>query len=87
MRLWRTYGERYYIADVTGYPINPAGNSTRPATTYAVLDRDWCHREMGVFTPDKVNGARWAKKQAERLCDQLNRVERVMPPTDYEPLS
>jgi len=86
VRYYKTGGKRYYAIDVGGFTINPAVGDTRNATggkinkplptTYAVLDRDVCHREVGVFTPSTHGGgrdSRWCKRQAEALADELNR--------------
>lgn len=74
-----TGGKRYYVIGIAGYRINPkTGMSTsgnRPAsTTYAVCDRDWMHREMGVFEPVGRSTA-WCKQAAEALAKELNKAE------------
>lgn len=84
VREWPTHGKRYYIIDIEGYRIVPgsdfrsAAGGYRKTTTYAVLDRDMNHREMGVFIPE-ARGASSArcKRQAEILCAYLNQCEEL----------
>lgn len=84
VRYYKTGGKRYYVIEVTGYAIDPskqdsrAGTGARPpgGTTYAVLDRDWCHREMAVFCPPGPGRrSSYYKRQAEKLADELNRKD------------
>lgn len=77
IKWYKTGGKRYYVIALTGYVINPkvSGNVSggrAPATSYAVLDRDWIHREMAVFTPGGGQRSDMCKKQAEKLAAELN---------------
>lgn len=70
---------RFYVIDVTGYPIDPASESTKwgpPATTWAVLDRDDCHREVAVFTPRGGVPSIRCERKARQLAEELNQEDR-----------
>jgi hypothetical protein len=83
VRYYKTGGKRYYVIDVQGQTITPGSDArTTPSgrfpipATYAVLDRDWAHREMAVFSPQRGRTSRMCKAAAEKLADELNRKDR-----------
>ena len=84
IRWYYARGQRYYVIDVLGYPINPAvfqaraGSSKHPPTfAYAVLDRDDNHVEVGKFTPRPGLTSTICKRRAEAFADELNATERA----------
>ena len=84
IRWYKTGGERYYVIDVLGHPLNPAtwmsragsGKHHPPIPAYAVLDRDWNHREVGKFTPRPGLTSKICKRRAEAFAAELNASEK-----------
>lgn len=74
VKWYRSNGKRFYVIEVTGSTINPRSASAAhyPKTTYAVLDRDWNHREVGVFGARPGSVEENARVKAHALADKLN---------------
>jgi hypothetical protein len=75
---------RYYIVGVKGYPVIPgsATSGTMPAaTSYSILDRDQCHREVRTFYAG-------GKKETDiirhfRAWEECRRMNRRQRELDY----
>lgn len=85
VREYATGGKRYYVIEVKGLRIPSTSNTDpragagglRETATYAVLDRDWMHREMAVFEPVERTHmtSDWCWARARALAKRLNREE------------
>jgi hypothetical protein len=64
-------GERFYVVELDGYPINPGalktGSGNRPRITCSVLDRFYCHREVARFEPDWRGGPGRPPREQRRV--------------------
>ena len=64
---------RFVVRGVTGYSMEPG--TSRPATSYSVLDTVYCFREVGRFYANPGGGREASEKRrlrAERFAAELN---------------
>jgi hypothetical protein len=76
---------RYVVAAVTGYTITPGyheSNSRVEMTSYSVLDRAYCHREVAIFNAKSGRRALVCAERARLVCDALN-AEEPLPWWDH----
>lgn len=64
-------GLRYVVSEIQGYSEKSGGY---PSTDFAVLDSDYCYREVATFVAAVGRRIRTRRRAALRLCDRLNRV-------------
>jgi hypothetical protein len=75
-------GPRFVVSSVTGVTINPATTRGKSSTDYYVLDRAYCHREVGRFASEtyrnqgaaarRNQGAAARRGMAEAKAAELN---------------
>ncbi len=82
---------RFYVVETRGWWIAPPGRrqigTSKPAaSSFAVLDRLYCHREVGRFdapnplTPLAAGSSASRRRRAGLLAAQLNAKHAVLEP-------
>jgi hypothetical protein len=77
--------DRFYVVELLGHRFDPASSwnrgAAKPTLTCSVIDRFYCHREVGRFeqpraVPGGLNSRErmqaWPREQAAALAARLN---------------